>query len=68
EAERESIFDPFARGSGTAGDAPGSGLGLFMARRVVEAHGGRIWADSDEGGTTFHLQVPTARVAGRSGS
>lgn len=68
QGERESIFDPFVRGSGTAGDAAGSGLGLFMARRVVEAHGGRIWADSDEGGTTFHFQIPTGRVAGRSES
>jgi signal transduction histidine kinase len=68
EGERQSIFDPFVRGSETAGDALSTGLGLFMARRVVEGHGGRIWADSDEGGTTFHLQVPTGRVAGRSGS
>ena len=56
-AERGAIFDPFVRGrAGRAGD--GSGLGLFITRRVVEAHGGRIWVDSDEVGATFHMELP----------
>jgi signal transduction histidine kinase len=57
-AERGAIFDPFVRGraAGRAGD--GSGLGLFITRRVVEAHGGRIWVDSDEEGATFHMELP----------
>lgn len=58
-SERETIFDPFVRGRLSAASRGASGgLGLFIARRVVEAHGGRIWVDSDERGTTFHLQVP----------
>jgi PAS domain S-box-containing protein len=39
----------------------GSGLGLAFCRLVVEAHGGRIWADSAPGrGTAFHFTLPTA--------
>jgi two-component system sensor histidine kinase VicK len=56
--ERGVIFDPFVRGGAGSRVSSGSGLGLFITRRVVEAHGGRIWVDSDEEGATFHVLLP----------
>jgi signal transduction histidine kinase len=52
------VFDPFRRGAGV--DAvPGTGLGLFVARRIVEAHGGEIAVDAARGaGSTFTVRLP----------
>jgi signal transduction histidine kinase len=55
--ERASVFEPFVRGRGTRRDG-GTGLGLYIARRVVEAHGGEIWLESATGGTTVVLELP----------
>jgi signal transduction histidine kinase len=50
------IFDAFYR---ISRDTKGSGLGLFIAKTIVEAHGGRIWADSTLGkGSTFKVTLP----------
>ncbi|HYY45960.1 MAG TPA: ATP-binding protein [Candidatus Angelobacter sp.] len=47
--------------------ARGQGLGLYLLRRVAEAHGGRTWANSLEGkGTTFYLELPGASPDGNS--
>ncbi|MBX3468533.1 MAG: PAS domain-containing protein [Planctomycetes bacterium] len=43
----------------TARGVEGLGLGLYIVRRIAEAHGGRVWAESREGqGSTFHLALP----------
>lgn len=54
------IFDPFNRISsrGTAGERC-SGLGLSIARKIVQGHEGRIWVESEEGkGATFYFTLP----------
>jgi signal transduction histidine kinase len=56
--DQEAIFDPFMRGSGSIQGRSSSGLGLFIARRIVEAHHGSIWVESDEQGTTFLIVLP----------
>ena len=52
----EQIFDPFFT---TKEDGKGTGLGLFIAKRIVEQHNGRIWAENNElGGATFTVVLP----------
>ena len=59
-AEREAIFEPFYRG-GDAQPGPGFGLGLAIARRAVEAHGGTVQARNREGGgLVVEVRLPLA--------
>ncbi|HYG71018.1 MAG TPA: ATP-binding protein, partial [Actinomycetota bacterium] len=63
EDERAAIFDPFVRGAGGAGRRGGAGLGLFIARRVIESHGGDVWIDPHRReGTTFHVRIPVTAL------
>lgn len=50
------VFDRFWRPKGSKGE--GAGLGLYIARGVVEAHGGRVWAESSPRGATFSFTLP----------
>ena len=52
----EKVFDPFFT---TKSSGKGTGLGLSMCHRMVRAHGGKIWVESEEGrGTTFYVDLP----------
>jgi signal transduction histidine kinase len=57
---RQRIFDKFVRGNPNA--VSGTGLGLYIVRRIVEAHHGRIWCDSVPGSpTAFTFELPVAQ-------
>ena len=58
-SEQRHIFERFYRSPATKHRAPGSGLGLSVARKTAEAHHGSLWVNSDEvTGTTFFLSLP----------
>ncbi|MCK6438955.1 MAG: DUF4118 domain-containing protein [Planctomycetes bacterium] len=58
--ERERVFEKFYRSAASQGDqGRGAGLGLAICHAIVKAHGGRIWADAnDGGGSVFSFTIP----------
>jgi two-component system sensor kinase FixL len=51
---REAVFEP-----SVSGKADGMGLGLYLCRLIVAAHGGRIWAEGNPGGgSIFRFTIP----------
>jgi signal transduction histidine kinase len=60
ETDLHRLFNPFCHLG--HGDRKGLGLGLFISKSIVQAHGGTIWAESRLGsGSTFFFTVPAAR-------
>jgi PAS domain S-box-containing protein len=56
--ERDSVFEPFRRGSDT-GDRAGAGVGLSLVAQFAELHGGRVWVEpSRAGGAGFRVLLP----------
>jgi signal transduction histidine kinase len=63
--ELPRVFERFWQASATR--AQGTGLGMAIAKGAIDAHGGRIWVESEPGkGATFHFVIPIARAAARS--
>ena len=62
--ELDNVFNIFYRSPDPrAGHVGGLGLGLYISREIVNRHGGRLWAESGEGGSTFHVALPLATRA-----
>lgn len=60
-AQLPLIFERAFRSHATAHQVKGAGLGLYLARLLVELHGGRIWCESVVGqGSSFHFTLPVA--------
>jgi signal transduction histidine kinase len=73
--ELERIFQLFYRSPDPrAGHVSGLGLGLYISREIVARHGGRLWAESSEAGSAFHVRLPvvsavaSASVTSRGGA
>jgi len=59
---QEKMFQKFFRVSDTAEAVQGTGLGLVIAKRIVEAHGGEMWMESELGvGTAFSFTLPMSQ-------
>jgi signal transduction histidine kinase len=54
----EAAFEPFRRLHGRS--VSGSGLGLAICRKIVESHGGRIWAEAEPGAAAFWFTLPAS--------
>lgn len=62
--QQERVFTKFFRGANAVRkDTEGTGLGLFITKNIIEAHGGKIWFESKEGkGTTFYFTIPIKKI------
>ncbi len=57
--EQEHIFERYYRSPSASGSAPGTGIGLSIARHAAQAHGGDCWVTSNTSdGTTFYASLP----------
>ncbi len=62
ENELESIFTAFTQSTKTKSVTGGTGLGLAICYEIIELHHGKIWAENNIQGTTFHFVIPIAQT------
>ncbi len=66
--EQDRVFRMFYRARSGSEQAPGSGVGLPIVKRIVTSHGGRIWLRTAPGlGATFYFELPLAGAGSRTG-
>jgi signal transduction histidine kinase len=64
EQNRHRVFEKFFRAEEIARSYSGLGMGLYIASRIIDGHGGRIWIDSElDVGSTFHFTIPYLRLS-----
>ncbi len=69
DAEQASVFEKFYRGQADRQRTAGTGMGLTIAREIVQAHGGEIWLESEPGrGAKFSFTLPRVPATGDSQS
>lgn len=61
--QQDRVFDRFFRAStAVKTETEGTGLGLFIAKNIIEAHGGKIWFETEENkGSTFYISLPVGK-------
>jgi two-component system, OmpR family, sensor histidine kinase KdpD len=66
-SDYERIFDRYFRCATSSNQVPGTGIGLSVAKRAAQAHGGDVWVSSDnDHGTTFFASLPVTHQGGYS--
>ncbi len=71
EEDQPHLFSRFQRlgAGGQSARVTGTGIGLFVCRALVEAHGGRIWVESQPGrGSAFHFTIPVYQAQDQQGA
>jgi len=63
--EQSRVFERFYRGARERHQrTPGAGLGLYLAKAIVQAHGGRMWVESNPGeGAAFSFSIPRHEIS-----
>ena len=58
--QMEKVFDKFYRVDTTDKAIEGTGLGMTIVKHIIEAHGGKVWVESEVGkGTTVRFKIPS---------